>query len=99
MKNYYVYILSNRKGGALYIGVTSDLIKRVHEHRTHAADGHTAMYDITRLVWYEGTTDVMSALEREKQLKAWRRSWKIDLLQKENPEWTDLYDFICGAGP
>ncbi|MEK7545878.1 MAG: GIY-YIG nuclease family protein [Patescibacteria group bacterium] len=99
MRNYYVYILANRKGGALYIGVTSNLVKRVYEHRTHAADSHTSQYDITSLVWYECATDVLSAIAREKQLKNWKRRWKIELVEKENPEWKDLYSFACGAGP
>jgi putative endonuclease len=88
-RTYFVYILSS-KSRALYIGVTSDLLRRIHQHRTHASPGHTAKYRIHRLVYFEATDDVHSALEREKTLKAFRREKKIRLIEAENPRWNDL---------
>ena len=91
---YYVYILASRKDGALYIGVTSDLVARVYQHKHKTFEGHTSKYHIDRLVYFESTTDVHSALTREKQLKAWKREWKIRLIQEKNLEWRDLYEDI-----
>ncbi|MFA6160301.1 MAG: GIY-YIG nuclease family protein [Parcubacteria group bacterium] len=91
MKNYYVYILTNKKNGALYIGVTSNLIKRIQEHRNKAVKGFTEKYNVHQLVHYEQTKDINSALAREKALKKWNRQWKINLIEKENPNWEDLY--------
>lgn len=88
-KTYFVYILSSRSR-AIYIGVTSDLIARLHQHRTHAVPGHTARYSIDRLVYFESTEDVHAALEREKQLKAFRREKKVRLIESGNPTWCDL---------
>jgi len=76
----------------LYIGVTSNLIRRVYEHRTKAAPGFTKKYDVTRLVYFEIFDDAMSAIEREKELKKWRRDWKIRLIEEANPDWADLYE-------
>jgi putative endonuclease len=91
--------MASRKDGALYIGVTSDLIKRVYQHKEGLIDGHTAKYDIKNLVYYEQHEDVEQAILREKQLKVWKRQWKIELLEKHNPSWNDLYPEICGAIP
>lgn len=91
MKNYYVYILASKRNGTLYIGVTSDLIRRIQQHKTKIIKGFTAKYEIGRLVYYEQTEDVYGAIAREKQLKKWRRQWKINLIEKNNPNWKDLY--------
>jgi len=91
VKAYFVYILASQRNGTLYIGVTSDLLKRIWEHKNKVADGFTKKYNIDKLVYYEQTENVMSALEREKQLKKWNRDWKIKLIEKENPKWSDLY--------
>jgi putative endonuclease len=90
-KQYYVYIMASKRQGMLYIGVTSDLIKRVYEHKNDLADGFTNKYHIHNLVYFEITEDVNSAISREKQLKKWNRAWKIALIEKNNPEWLDLY--------
>ena len=89
MNQYYVYIVTNGVR-TLYIGVTNDLIRRVYEHQHKLTDGFTKKYNVTMLVHYEVTTDVASAIAREKQLKGWRRSKKIDLIEASNPEWVDL---------
>ncbi len=89
---YYVYILASKRNGTLYIGVTNDLQKRVNEHKNKSVPGFTQKYDITKLVYHETTDDIIGALEREKQLKKWNRKWKIELIEKENPLWEDLYD-------
>ncbi|MBU1177315.1 MAG: GIY-YIG nuclease family protein [Patescibacteria group bacterium] len=90
-KNYFVYILANKRNGTLYIGVTDDLIERVYEHKNNLIDGFTKKYNIHKLVYYEITNNVNSAISREKQLKKWNRKWKLELIEKENPEWKDLY--------
>ena len=90
-KGYYIYILASKKNGTLYIGVTSDLIKRVYEHKNDLIDGFTKKYKVHNLVYYETTDDITSAITREKQLKKWNRAWKIDLIEKKNTEWKDLY--------
>jgi putative endonuclease len=92
---YYVYILASRKDGATYIGVTNDLVRRVYEHRIKAVPGFTSKYNITRLVWFEIYDDPVSAITREKELKKWKRSWKVQLIEAQNPEWKDLYESIC----
>ena len=92
---YYVYILSNVTGTTIYIGVTRDLIRRVYEHKHHMDPGSfTAKYDIHKLVYYECTGDVRSAIAREKQLKSWNRARKNALVETMNPQWLDLYDSI-----
>jgi len=91
MNDYYVYILANQRNGTLYIGVTSDLIKRVYEHKQGSIDGFTKKYNVKNLVYFESTNDVMSAIQREKALKFWKRRWKIELIESVNPEWEDLY--------
>ena len=93
---YYVYILSNRTGTTIYTGVTNDLIRRVWEHRHMSdADSFTAKYHVHKLVYYEETTDVYSALNREKQIKGWNRKRKNQLIETQNPHWEDLYAEIC----
>ena len=92
---YYVYLLANGKHGTLYLGVTNDLVRRVHEHRSKAAPGFSERYGIDRLVWFEIYDDAITAITREKQLKKWRRDWKIRLIEDQNPDWVDLYPGIC----
>jgi putative endonuclease len=95
MRYYYVYIMASKRNGTLYIGFTNDLIKRVYEHKNDMVEGFTKRYGVHSLVYYEQTEDVRSALEREKRLKDWHRSWKIRLIEGLNPEWKDLYQDIC----
>ena len=92
---YYVYILASRRNGTLYTGVTNDLVRRVYEHRTDAADGFTKKYGVHKLVWFESTDDVTAAIQREKTIKKWNRQWKLALIEKDNPDWNDLYDEIA----
>ena len=95
--NYYVYILASATNYTVYIGVTSDLIRRVYEHREHLdPDSFTSKYGVHKLVYFEQTNDAKSALEREKQLKGWRRSKKNALIESMNPEWKDLYPELLG---
>ena len=91
MNTYYVYILASKKNGTLYIGVTDNLIRRVYEHKNDLIDGFTKKYNVHKLVYYEQTNDINSAIQREKQLKKWHRQWKIDLIKKNNPNWDDFY--------
>ena len=90
-KHYYTYILASKQYGTLYIGVTSDLIKRVYEHKNDLVEGFTKRCHVHNLVYYETSEDINSAIAREKQLKKWRRKWKIELIERQNPEWKDLY--------
>jgi putative endonuclease len=92
---YYVYILASRKDGATYVGMTNDIVRRIYEHRTKAVPSFTSKYNITRLVWFEIYDDPISAISREKEIKKWRRSWKIALIARENPDWRDLYESIA----
>ena len=96
MRQYYVYILASRIGGTLYIGVTNDLIRRVAEHRLKIAESFTKRYDVTRLVHFEVFEEIEQAIHREKRLKKWSRAWKISLIEKDNPDWNDLYPGIAG---
>jgi len=96
MKEPCVYILSNHRRGTLYIGVTSNLIKRVWEHKQGLVDGFTKKYQIHTLVYFEMADDMPTAIAREKQLKKWRRMWKIELIEKQNNEWRDLYADLIG---
>lgn len=95
MKQYFVYILASQRNGTLYLGVTSDLPKRVWEHKTKIIEGFTKKYDVTNLVYFEAHQDVEEAIKREKRLKKWERKWKLELIEKDNPEWCDLYEEIC----
>ena len=95
--NYYVYMMASATNVTVYIGGTRDLARRVYEHKRHLdPNSFTAKYDVHKLVYYEQTTDVRAALEREKQLKGWRRSKKNGLIEKANPEWKDLYPDLLG---
>ena len=95
--SYYVYILTNKYRNVLYTGVTNDLIRRVYEHRNHLIkDSFTARYNVTRLVYFEMTEDVRSAIEREKQIKSWSRARKDTLVETRNPTWEDQYPMILG---
>ncbi len=88
---FYVYLLSSKPHGTLYIGVTSDLARRIWEHKAKAIPGFTTRYGVDRLVWFEVHESAESAIRREKQMKEWRRVWKIELIEKTNPHWIDLY--------
>ena len=91
---FYVYILASQRNGTLYVGVTSDLARRVYEHRMSAVPGFTKSYGVNRLVWYETHDSIAQAIAREKRLKCWRRSWKIELIEAANPQWLDLYETL-----
>ena len=93
-REYYVYILASQKNGTLYIGVTSNLSKRVWEHKNNQVDGFTKRYGVKNLVYYESCSDPESAIIREKQLKKWERSWKLRLIEEKNPTWQDLFSEI-----
>src|ERR1700758_2257733 len=91
-KRFFVYVLANQPKGVLYVGVTSDLARRIFEHRTRAAPGFTSKYGLLRLVYYEECASILEARAREYALKRWRRAWKFELVEKVNPSWHDLYD-------
>jgi len=91
MRIYYVYILASKRNGTLYIGVTGNLIKRVYEHKNGIVEGFTQKYNVHVLVYYEKYGNVRNAIKREKHLKKWNRKWKLNLIEKENPNWDDLY--------
>ena len=90
MHQYYVYILASQRNGTLYIGVTSNLLKRVYEHKHGLVEGFSKKYSVHKLVYYETTNDIRGAIYREKCLKKWKRAWKIELIEKTNPYWKDL---------
>ena len=90
-KQYYVYILASGYNGTLYVGVTNNLAKRVWQHKNGLAEGFTKKYRVHMLVYYEVTSDILSAIRREKQIKVWKRQWKLNAINKFNPEWKDLY--------
>ncbi len=92
---YYVYMLASKKNGVLYIGVTNDLVRRVYEHKTGAAKGFTSRYNVSLLVWFEIYDDPLTAISREKELKKWKRTWKTQLIETQNPQWNDPYESIC----
>lgn len=89
-----VYILASKKNGVLYIGVTSDLRKRIYEHKHHLVEGFTDKYYTHQLIYFEMHENMEEAIKREKQIKKWNRQWKVDLIEKNNPEWNDLYPDI-----
>jgi putative endonuclease len=93
--SYYVYIIASRRDGAIYIGVSNDIVRRIYEHRIKAVPSFASKYNITRLVWFETYDDPISAITREKELKKWKRSWKVRLIEKDIPEWNDLDESIC----
>lgn len=91
---YFVYILASKPRGTLYVGVTNNLIRRVFEHKNKLIEGFTERYDVNLLVWYELSESIESAIAYEKKLKRWRREWKIEMIEKQNPKWVDLYQKI-----
>jgi len=91
----YVYILASKRNGTLYIGVTTALVERVWEHKADLIKGFTQKYHVHDLVYFEPQNNIVEAIQREKRLKTWKRSWKIELIEKSNPEWRDLYEDIC----
>jgi putative endonuclease len=99
MKFSYVYLVTNKPRGVLYIGVTTDLVRRVSEHRQSLIPGFSKRYNCTRLVWYEVHEDVRAAIQREKSLKRWYREWKIALVEESNPSWRDLFFEMSGLAP
>jgi putative endonuclease len=93
-KEFYVYILAGKRNGTLYTGVTSDLVKRVWQHKTDLVGGFTQKYNVKNLVYYEAHQKAESAITREKRIKKWRRAWKIKLIEERNPNWDDLYETL-----
>lgn len=91
---YYVYLVASQKHGTLYLGVTNDLVRRVYQHKSKSIAGFTKRHNVTRLVWFEVYDDPANAITREKELKKWRRDWKVRLIEEENPDWFDLYPSI-----
>jgi putative endonuclease len=94
-RSYWVYILASKIGGTLYIGVTNDLVRRVYQHREGAAESFTKKYHVHRLVYFEQHSYIEAAIQREKRLKKWNRTWKIRLIEENNPNWSDLYPGIA----
>jgi len=95
MGQYYVYILASKRNGTLYIGVTSNLVRRAWEHKNDVVEGFTKKYGVHQLVWYEVADTPNAAITREKQLKKWSRAWKLKLIEEKNPHWKDLYQEIA----
>jgi len=93
-KGGFVYILASQRNGTLYIGVTANLSRRLYEHKTHAVKGFTDKYSVDKLMWYEACDTIEGAIMREKQLKKWNRTWKVELIEKRNPAWRDLSEDI-----
>ena len=91
---YYVYLLASERNGTLYLGVTNDLVRRIYEHKNKIVRGFTQRYGVSRMVWFEIYDDPTSAIIREKDIKKWRRAWKMRLIEESNPQWVDLYDQI-----
>ncbi|MFA5175607.1 MAG: GIY-YIG nuclease family protein [Patescibacteria group bacterium] len=91
-RKFYAYILSNKKNGTLYIGITNNLIRRIYEHKNNLVEGFTKKYNVHNLVFYEQYDNINDAISREKQMKKWNRKWKIELIEKDNPNWRDLYE-------
>lgn len=92
VRTYWLYMLASRRLGTLYIGVTNDLARRVEEHREGKAGSFTTRHGVTKLVWFEPFQDIRDAIERETQMKRWKRAWKIRLIEEMNPDWRDLYE-------
>ena len=93
-KQFYVYILASKRNGTLYTGVTSNLVQRVWQHKNNVIEGFTLKYNVKILVYYEAHENAENAISREKQIKKWRRNWKLRLIEESNPHWNDLYDNI-----
>jgi putative endonuclease len=94
MKQFFVYLLCSKHNGTLYTGVTSDLPKRIYQHKNDLVPGFTENYGVHQLVWYEPHENAASALTRERQMKKWKRAWKINLIEQGNPTWDDLYECL-----
>ena len=92
-----IYILASQRNGTLYVGVTSNLIQRIWQHRNHQVEGFSQRYSVHRLVYFELHQEMLQAISREKQLKKWNRQWKLRLIENKNPEWLDLWDHIIGS--
>ncbi len=99
MKPYYVYILASKKNGTLYLGVTNDIARRIYEHKNNLVDGFTKKYSVHCLVYFEVCEDARVAIQREKNIKKWRRRWRIELIEKNNPDWRDLYFEVIDGFP
>ena len=99
MKDYYVYMMTNKRNGALYTGMTGDLVRRAYQHRMGIIEGFTKKYGLKILVWYEQHSDVNAAIAREKNIQAWKRTWKLKIIEEKNPDWSDLYDEVTGCQP
>jgi len=95
VQQFYLYILASRSGGAIYVGVTNDLVRRVYEHRNDLIEGHTKRYRIHQLVYFEAFSTARDAIQREKNIKHWPRAWKTRLIAQTNPTWRDLFDEIA----
>ena len=93
-KQFYVYILASKRNGTLYIGMTSDLVQRIWDHKNKVVEGFSQKYHVDKLVYYEIHEDAEAVIVREKQLKKWRRAWKMRLIEEKNPGWQDLYDDV-----
>jgi putative endonuclease len=94
VREYYVYILASRRNGTLYVGVTNDLSQRVYDHKVEAIPGFTSRYGVKLLVWYESFASIHDAIDQEKRIKRWRRAWKLELIERMNPDWSDLYETL-----
>jgi len=92
VNSYWVYVMASQKNGTLYVGVTNNLVRRAYEHRNSRVEGFTKRYGVHRLVWFKSTPSVEEAIRREKQLKNWKREWKVALIEAGNPAWADLYE-------
>lgn len=93
-ENFYVYLLANKSNRVVYTGVTSNLVQRIWQHKNKVADGFTSKYNVNKLVYFEVYDDAENAIRREKNIKDWKRDWKDELIEKENPSWNDLYETI-----
>jgi len=93
-KDFYVYFFASKRNGTLYMGVTSDLVQRIWQHKNKLIKGFTQKYNVNKLVYYEAHPDAESAITREKQIKKWRRTWKMRIIEEKNPDWNDLYNDI-----
>jgi len=94
MEQYFIYILASKRNGTLYIGVTNNLLKKVHQHKNDVSEGFTRKYGVHNLVYFETYKDIRDAITREKRMKKWKRQWKLELIEKSNPEWNDLFDSL-----
>lgn len=94
MNNYYIYIMTNKPNGVLYVGVTNNLQRKIYEHKNNLAHGFTSKYKLYKLVYFSQTQDIYQAISQEKRIKKWKRQWKLDLINDFNPDWHDLYNKI-----